>query len=230
MEIILTKMVRVILLGLVGVGGVLSPWGSGTVWAQEDRGGEERMGPFLTRETEAGWLRRNRDKSAALTFTISKPWTGDSIPIDVIRRRAEEVARLSLPYRFGGSSPKDGGMDCSGAIQYLLTSLGYTAVPRTSYAQYEWVREKSRLKKAREISASNLRPGDLIFWGGTYDSGHKVSHVMLYMGQSPSGKLYMYGARGTRNRGVGGAGVDIFELREGRHKNLIGFGKLPRLH
>lgn len=143
-----------------------------------------------------------------------------------LNRKAHQVVSWKLPYVFGGSSPADGGMDCSGSIQYLLKSSGFKNVPRTSYAQYEWVKENSRMKRGKEIQASKLEFGDLIFWGGTYNSGHKVSHVMLYLGEK-EGKMQMFGARGKKVRGLNGAGVDIHELRGGSHKNLIGFGRIP---
>lgn len=144
-------------------------------------------------------------------------------------QKAHQIVRLKLPYVFGGSSPQDGGMDCSGSIQYLLKKSGFKEVPRTSFAQYEWVKKHSRLKRGKEIQANKLERGDLIFWGGTYNSGHKVSHVMLYLGEQKDGTLLMYGARGKKIRGLNGAGVDIHELRKGKHPNLIGFGKVPGL-
>lgn len=146
-----------------------------------------------------------------------------------VNRTANHVARMRLPYVFGGDCPSDGGMDCSGSIQYVLKQSGLRNVPRTSYAQYEWVKEHSRLKRGKEIQASKLKKGDLIFWGGTYDSGHKVSHVMLYLGERNDGNLYMFGGRSKRIRGIHGGGVDIHKLRKGKHDNLIGYGRIPGL-
>ncbi|MDF1755126.1 MAG: NlpC/P60 family protein [Verrucomicrobiales bacterium] len=182
---------------------------------------------LLTEEVPAGWLRKREDTTSR-SFSI---FTGNrsGIPISAVRGRAVEISKMRLPYVFGGSSPSDGGMDCSGSIKHLLTSLGVQNVPRTSYQQYEWVKEHSRIKKAKSIQHGDLKPGDLIFWGGTYKSGHKVSHVMLYMGRGVDGKLYMYGARSKSLRGVGGAGVDVHVLRPGQHKNLIGYGRVPGL-
>ncbi len=160
------------------------------------------------------------DRSA----TSSSPSTAS---VGKIQQNARKISRLRLPYVFGGSKPEDGGMDCSGSIQYLLSKSGVQNVPRTSFAQYEWVKKNSRLRRGREIQASKLEQGDLIFWGGTYDSGHKVSHVMIYLGEAPDGKLHMFGARSKRLRGLNGGGVDIHELRTGDHQNLIGYGRVP---
>ena len=147
--------------------------------------------------------------------------------VQEIQRTANQIARMRLPYVFGGNCPGDGGMDCSGSIQYILHRSGLRNVPRTSFAQYEWVKERSRLRRGKEIQAGKLKKGDLIFWGGTYDSGHKVSHVMLYLGERGDGELYMFGARSKKIRGINGGGVDIHKLRRGHHGNLIGYGSIP---
>lgn len=149
-----------------------------------------------------------------------------------LRQRAEQLARQGLPYVFGGSSPAQGGMDCSGTMMHLFSGLGVRNIPRTSYQQYEWLNAMRTIRHTKTIPASaeagGLKPGDLIFWGGTYNSGHKVSHVMLYLGQGPDGRHYMFGAKGKKSRGMNGSGVDIFELRKGYHKGLVGYGHVPR--
>ena len=153
--------------------------------------------------------------------------------VQKMRERAEEISRQGFPYVFGGSSPSDGGMDCSGTVKFLLSGLGFKDVPRTSYQQYDWLKKKHLLHRTRTIPAKmgggrgGLHPGNLIFWGGTYHSGHKVSHVMIYLGQAPDGRHYMFGARGKSKTGLFGSGVDIFELRSGKQKSLIGYGRLP---
>lgn len=152
--------------------------------------------------------------------------------VTVIRARAEHISRFGLPYKFGGDHPSEGGMDCSGAMQFMMSGLGFDDMPRTSYNQYEWLRKNRTLRHSKSIpqrmgGRKGINPGDLIFWGGTYDSGHKVSHVMIYLGQSGKGTHYMFGARGEKKRGLYGSGVDIFELDSGYQKNLIGFGPLP---
>lgn len=153
--------------------------------------------------------------------------------VDELRRRAEFLATRGLPYKFGGDHPSEGGMDCSGTMQFLLKSMGYPDIPRTSYDQFEWLGDQGTLKKvgfwhSHERAVASLRPGDLVFWGGTYDSGHKVSHVMVYLGKSPAGTLYLFGARGKKVKGLNGAGVDIFEYKPNKDRErLVGYGRLP---
>ncbi|MDF1658543.1 MAG: NlpC/P60 family protein [Verrucomicrobiales bacterium] len=152
--------------------------------------------------------------------------------ISVIRTRAEHIARFKLTYKFGGDHPSEGGMDCSGTMQFMLSDIGFDDMPRTSYQQYDWLKKNRTLNHSKSIpekmgGRKGIKPGDLIFWGGTYDSGHKVSHVMIYLGQSGDGKHYMFGARGKKKKGLFGSGVDIFELSSGYQKSLVGYGTLP---
>ncbi len=156
-------------------------------------------------------------------------------PVEALRLRCHEVARMGLHYRFGGDTPEEGGLDCSGSVQYVLKSLGLNNVPRTSYAQYNWLKSSGTLRTVGlflppDKAIRNLRPGDLVFWGKTYNSGHKVSHVMIYLGQNPQdGKRYVFGARSQKVKGVLGSEVDVFELRGTGHGKLIGYGQIPGL-
>jgi len=159
---------------------------------------------------------------------------GEGPTLAQLREEAHRLAGMGLTYKFGASNPDTGGLDCSGAMQHLLSKLGVEGVPRTSYDQYYWLR---RLKLLDDVHGRNaeqklfkkLSPGDLIFWGGTWKSGHSVSHVMLYLGYDPNAKKhYVFGARGRNSTGKLGHGVDIFELDPNRGR-LIAHGKIPGL-
>ncbi|NNE93406.1 MAG: C40 family peptidase, partial [Verrucomicrobiales bacterium] len=120
------------------------------------------------------------------------PMTGPLEPtVENLRLAAHQLADRNLTYKFGSDDVDRGGLDCSATVQYILTErLGLKGVPRTSYLQYEWLDRKGTLNKLRGNRASDkllrkLAPGDLIFWGKTWNSGHKVSHVMIYMGWNP---------------------------------------------
>ena len=70
------------------------------------------------------------------------------------------------PYRYGGTSPK--GFDCSGFVGYVYRQLGIS-LPRSSGAMKHSV---------KRISASEVRPGDLVF----VNKGGHTSHVAIYAG------------------------------------------------
>lgn len=181
----------------------------------------------------SGWkYDRKPVQRAGFFFGNNEPSPEMMQLVTVIRARAEAVARLGLKYQFGDEHPTQGGMDCSGTMEYILSDIGFSDIPRTSYQQYDWLRKNRTLIHSKSIpdhmgGRRGIKPGDLIFWGGTYDSGHKVSHVMIYLGQGGDGTHYMFGARGKKKRGMFGSGVDIFTLDSGYQKNLVGYGSLP---
>lgn len=153
--------------------------------------------------------------------------------VDELRWRCHALAAQKLSYRFGGSDPSRGGLDCSATVQHILKSMGVHDVPRTSYSQYNWLQKKGTLKKLRfwnspQKAYAKMRPGDLVFWGKTYKSGNKVTHVMIYLGQNPqNGRQYMFGARGSGVEGYHGAGVDVFEMNPNSKSKLVGYGMIP---
>jgi len=79
------------------------------------------------------------------------------------------MAYRGAPYRRGSSLPSR-GFDCSGLVYRVLMSNGIRP-PRTSAGQYHL---------GTPVPRSELRPGDLVFFGGTYRSG--ISHVGIYIG------------------------------------------------
>lgn len=172
--------------------------------------------------------------SSLIEKNESEESSADKPTLSRLREEAHKLADEGLTYKFGSDDPGDGGLDCSGAMQYLLTKIGIEDVPRTSYNQYYWLKKKKMLddvygKNASSKMLKKLAPGDLIFWGGTWKSGHRVSHVMLYMGYHPDeDKHYVFGARGKSSKGMLGNGVDVFELDPDRGR-LIAHGKIPGL-
>jgi cell wall-associated NlpC family hydrolase len=178
------------------------------------------------------YARSDSPRRSGFGFGSDQPSEEMKQLIEVIRARADHISKFGLPYKFGGDTLEEGGMDCSGTMLYLFSEIGFSDMPRTSFDQYDWLRRNRTMEHTKTIPEKmggkrGIKPGDLIFWGGTYDSGHKVSHVMVYLGQSPNGTHYMFGARGQKKRGLNGSGVDVFTLEPGYQKSLIGYGSLP---
>ena len=80
---------------------------------------------------------------------------------------------LSYPYVWGGSSPAT-SFDCSGFVSYVYNNCGVG----WSFGRLgaEGLRQLCTL-----VTAANLRPGDLVFFQGTYDTTG-ASHVGIYVG------------------------------------------------
>ncbi|MFC6343702.1 C40 family peptidase, partial [Nocardioides hankookensis] len=78
-------------------------------------------------------------------------------------------AQIGEPYQWGAAGPDE--WDCSG-LTAGAWGAGGTYLPHYSVAQYE---------QSTPISASQLQPGDLVFWGSSSDPG-SIYHVALYIG------------------------------------------------
>jgi cell wall-associated NlpC family hydrolase len=133
----------------------------------------------------------------------------------------------NLGYKYGSSDPENGGMDCSGTVYYLLTQAGLKDVPRDSAGMYRWVWTEGSFHavfgvKEDTFELEKLKPGDLLFWTGTYqiDRDPPVTHVMIYIGiDRTTGQRVMVGASDGRTfNGKSRYGVSVFDF------------KLPRPH
>ena len=151
--------------------------------------------------------------------------------------QALQLSKRRLNYRFGSSSPRYGGMDCSGTIHYLLYRVAHLYSPRSASDIYVWVQRRGKMHYVRTHYFSSpqfnaLRPGDLLFWTGTYHTYHRppITHVMLYLGKDRDGRPLMFGStEGTyHGRIVRGIGVFDFTLpsRYERAK-FVAYGCIP---
>lgn len=154
---------------------------------------------------------------------------------------ALNLSKRRLRYQYGSADPNNGGMDCSGTIYYLLKGYQQKQIPRQSDQMYRWVKKKGKFYpvKSRRFNAkefSHLKPGDLLFWTGTYPvkRKHQITHVMLYLGKSKQGNRLMFGASNgrtykyKRNHGVS---VFDFYLPSLKSKSrFIGYGCIPNVN
>ena len=100
----------------------------------------------------------------------------DSVEVEATGKAAQLIAKaeqyLGTPYVWGGYSPS--GFDCSGFVSYVVNNCGagfsFGRLPAESWRQ-----------QCSIISASQMRPGDLIFFQGTYNTSG-ASHVGIYLG------------------------------------------------
>ncbi len=156
-------------------------------------------------------------------------------------RDALALTKLNLTYTFGASNPKQGGMDCSGTIWYLLNGAGLKGVPRQSNEMAGWVQSNTLLHRTPTADSlkhpefSALQPGDLLFWTGTYETAPRkipVTHVMLYLGKlKKSGRAVVFGASDGRvYQGERRTGVSVFDFSlpsAGGTSSFYGYGLIP---
>ncbi|CAA9263025.1 MAG: hypothetical protein AVDCRST_MAG42-2833 [uncultured Chthoniobacterales bacterium] len=156
------------------------------------------------------------------------------------------LAGQNLSYKYGSADPANGGFDCSGFIYYVLRESGFTGVPRDSSQQYVWVRKSGSFqavvsKSDESFELEALKPGDLMFWSGTYDIDRDppITHSMIYLGREKStGRRVMVGASDGRvYRDQSRFGVSIFDFKvsrtraptNGRTPDFVGYGRIPGL-
>ena len=102
---------------------------------------------------------------AAKKASVSVSSSGSSATGSRIASYAQQF--VGNPYRYGGNSLTS-GIDCSGFTQQIMAKFGYS-ISRTS---------SSQSGDGRAVSTSNLRAGDLVFYG----DGGSIDHVAIYIG------------------------------------------------
>jgi cell wall-associated NlpC family hydrolase len=164
---------------------------------------------------------------------------------------ALELTTHNLDYKYGSADPANGGMDCSGFIYYVLNQNGIAPyVPDDSKDQYIWLRSAGTFEpvvsgKDDSFELNELRPGDLLFWSGTYSIGRDppITHAMIYLGrEKKTGARLMVGASdGGTYQSQQRFGVGVFEFKMPQTENseayegkelprFIGYAHIPGLN
>lgn len=81
---------------------------------------------------------------------------------------------IGYPYVFGGSTPAT-SFDCSGFIYWVYKEAGLKNWNRTTANEIYY-------SHSAPISEAEARPGDLVFFEGTYNAGVPITHVGIYAG------------------------------------------------
>ena len=91
-----------------------------------------------------------------------------------VKRIVHEAEKhIGKRYVFGANGPNN--FDCSSFVCWAYTHSGIKNMPRTT----AWGIYKNY---CNPVSPSEAKPGDIIFFKGTYNSGSPISHVGIYVG------------------------------------------------
>jgi hypothetical protein len=162
---------------------------------------------------------------------------------------ALDLTTRNLDYKYGSADPENGGMDCSGFVYFVLKQNGIDDVPRDSSGQYVWLRRAGKFEsvvsqKEDSFEFDNLKPGDLLFWTGTYSIQRDppITHAMIYLGrEKKTGMRVMVGASDGRTyQSQQRFGVSVFdfkmpradngEIEDGKtHPRFVGYAHIPGL-
>lgn len=106
-----------------------------------------------------------------------QPFTDYDIPPEALADEqfaamiAEAEKYLGFPYVWGGSNPTT-SFDCSGFVSWVINHSGWNVGRLTA---------NGLLNISAPVSSANAKPGDLIFFQGTYNTSG-ASHVGIYVG------------------------------------------------
>jgi peptidoglycan DL-endopeptidase CwlO len=157
------------------------------------------------------------------------------------------LTNQNLGYKYGSADPKNGGMDSSGFIQYVLQQAGVKNPPRDAREQYVWVRKAGNFQavlahRDDSFELDALKPGDLLFWSSTYfvDRDPSITNTMIYLGREKgTNQRLMIGAsenRTYRNQPKLGVTILDFKLAPPKAKSdggstpvFVGYARIPGL-
>ena len=140
---------------------------------------EEQLGMYATYMATLGNRPDLFPGSGYIGKYVEGSYTDYDIPPEVlddevfaaIIKEAEKY--LGYPYIWGGSSPST-SFDCSGFVSWVINHSGWD-VGRLG--------AQGLCNICTPVSSANVKPGDLVFFTGTYDTPG-VSHVGIYVGNN----------------------------------------------
>ena len=139
--------------------------------------GEEPLSLYATYMSTLG-NREDLFPSSSYVAKYTNPPTTYDIPASALEDETfaalitEAEKYVGYPYVWGGSNPNT-SFDCSGFVSWALTESGVCNTGRLGAQGLYTI--------STPVSSANARPGDLIFFVGTYDTPG-VSHVGIYVG------------------------------------------------
>ena len=103
------------------------------------------------------------------TYDIPPEYLEDEVFAAMI---AEANKYLGYPYIWGGYNPNT-SFDCSGYVSWVINNSGWNVGRLGAQGLYNI---------CTPVSASNAKPGDLVFFHSTYSAPNPVTHVGIYVG------------------------------------------------
>lgn len=115
--------------------------------------------PVATASSTPAAVNTNQNKTSVASSTATNNNAAETVV-------AAALSQVGTPYVWGGATPGQ-GLDCSGLVQY---AYGKANVALSHYT----VAQESA---GRQVSLTDLQPGDIIFWGGVGASYHDAIYI-----------------------------------------------------
>ena len=101
---------------------------------------------------------------------------GEAFNDETFAKLMQEATKyIGFPYQWGGSTPET-SFDCSGFVCWVYTHSGVHNLPRAS--------AQDIYNQCTPVSKDEVKPGDLVFFTGTYQSSNPVTHIGIYVGDN----------------------------------------------
>jgi peptidoglycan DL-endopeptidase CwlO len=161
---------------------------------------------------------------------------------------ALQLTTRRLSYKYVSADPKNGGLDSSGFVCYVLTQAGVKNVPRDAREQYIWLRKAGTFQtvlaqRDDTFELDELKPGDLLFWASNYGMTRdpEITQTMIYLGRdkSTNERLMIGASENGVFKNQRRSGVSVFDFKIGRSENkskteenppvFVGYGHVPGL-
>jgi cell wall-associated NlpC family hydrolase len=112
---------------------------------------------------------------------------------------------IGIRYRWGGTTP-EGGLDCSGLVQFVFQQVTGVTLPRSA-------KELSRI--GEKVGLPELQPGDLVFFN---TRRFAYSHVGIYLGDN----RFIHAPRRGREVEVAAIDQKYWQMRFDGARRLVG--------
>ena len=101
---------------------------------------------------------------------------GEAFNDETFAKLMQEATKyIGFPYQWGGSTPET-SFDCSGFVCWVYTHSGVHNLPRAS--------AQDIYNQCTPVSKDEVKPGDLVFFTGTYQTNKAVTHIGIYVGDN----------------------------------------------
>jgi cell wall-associated NlpC family hydrolase len=117
-------------------------------------------------------VRYTRTSDGQVAYVVPRNWDyRQSYKIPATKLESVIKTYIGIPYRFAGMSRK--GLDCSGLVCLVFYDVSKAKLPHSSRKMHQL---------GRPVSLSTARPGDLVFFKGSFLG--MINHVGIYLGDN----------------------------------------------